>query len=138
MPLDPAPRDCALEFIRGSHLGPLYSTAAFGGEDDTAPLHPKTTLPRLPDIEAERGAWDVVGWATEPGDLLVFHPAMLHGGGATRAAGRRRSLSVRLAGDDVGRAELTDLAPQYESFLDRYWALPPGTPVAAAGCMQVR
>jgi ectoine hydroxylase-related dioxygenase (phytanoyl-CoA dioxygenase family) len=138
MALDPVPKDCALEFVRGSHRGILYSTAKFGGDDDTAPLYPETALPRLPDIESERERWDIISWATEPGDLVIFHPAMLHGGGATRPGGRRRSLSLRLAGDDVVRAEHTDAAPQYDSFLDRYWALPPGAPIVSARPMQVR
>jgi hypothetical protein len=138
MPLDPVPLDCALEVVRGSHLGPLYSTAAFGGDDDTAPLYPQTLLPRLPDIEAERDKWDIVSWASQPGDVLIFHPAALHGGGATAPNGRRRSLSVRFSGDDVVRSEVTDVPPPYESFLDRYWALPAGAPVSAAGPTRVR
>jgi hypothetical protein len=138
MSLDPVPQDCALEFVRGSHLGPLYSTAAFGTEEDTEPLFSNTALPRLPDIERERDRWDIVSWAVEPGDLLIFHPSTLHGGGATTAAGRRRSLSMRLSGDDVVRVAETDAPPQFESFLDRYWALPIGAPLAAAGSLQVR
>jgi hypothetical protein len=138
IPLDPVPKDCALEIVRGSHRGALYCTAKFGEADDTAPLYPDTSLPPLPDIEAERGGWDIVSWASEPGDLLIFHPMALHGGGATRPRGRRRSLSLRLSGDDVVRTAHTDAAPAYESFLDRYWALPIGAPVSAAGPMRVR
>lgn len=96
---DPVPKADALEFVRGSHRGQLYNGSSFALGDDTAPLHPDSTLPRLPDIEADRGAFDIVSWAVEPGDLIVFHPKMLHGGGATHADGRRRTLTLRFFGD---------------------------------------
>jgi ectoine hydroxylase-related dioxygenase (phytanoyl-CoA dioxygenase family) len=52
---------------------------------------------RLPNIEAERARWDIVSWAVEPGDVLVFHPGMLHGGAPTSPGSRRRTLSLSLA-----------------------------------------
>lgn len=27
-----------------------------------------------------RAAFDILAWAVDPGDVVVFHPAMLHGG----------------------------------------------------------
>jgi len=89
----------SLEFVRGSHRGQLYNGSRFELGDDTAPLHPKASLPRLPDIEADRGAWDLVSWAVEPGDLIVFHPATLHGGAPTHPGQRRRTLTLRFFGD---------------------------------------
>lgn len=79
------PQRNALEIIRGSHRGPRYDGTTFTDPDDpTQPLHDNGTLPRLPDIEAERklnpGAYDVLSWATEPGDVILLHPASLHGG----------------------------------------------------------
>ena len=91
----------ALEFVRGSHLGTLYDGSRFDPADDTAPLYGGDQLPRLPDIEAERARWPIVSWATEPGDLLVFHPAILHGGAATTASQDRRTLSLRFFGEDA-------------------------------------
>jgi len=91
----------SLEFVPGSHRGPLYNGSRFELGDDTAPLHPKASLPRLPDIEADRGAWDLVSWAVAPGDVILFHPAMLHGGGPTHAGQRRRTLTLRFFGDDA-------------------------------------
>ena len=89
----------SLEFVRGSHRGQLYNGSRFELGDDTAPLHPKASLPRLPDIEADRSAWDLVSWAVEPGDLIVFHPATLHGGAPTHPGQRRRTLTLRFFGD---------------------------------------
>lgn len=58
-------------------------------------------LPRLPDIEADRSAWDIVSWAVRPGDVIVFHLQVLHGGGATHDGRRRRTLSLRYFGRDA-------------------------------------
>jgi ectoine hydroxylase-related dioxygenase (phytanoyl-CoA dioxygenase family) len=91
----------SLEFVKGSHRGRLYNGSRFELGDDTAPTHPNSSLPRLPDIEAERAAWDIVSWAVEPGDLIVFHPKTLHGGAATRPGAIRRTLTLRFFGEDA-------------------------------------
>ncbi len=62
-------------------------------------------LPRLPDIEADRAAFDIVSWAIDPGDVVVSHPTMLHGGGPTRPGQRRSTLSLRFFGRDAVYAE---------------------------------
>ena len=98
---DPVAKADSLEFVRGSHKGRLYNGSRFELGDDTAPLHPKASLPRLPDIEADRTAWDLVSWAVEPGDLIVFHPATLHGGAPTHPGQRRRTLTLRYFGDQA-------------------------------------
>jgi ectoine hydroxylase-related dioxygenase (phytanoyl-CoA dioxygenase family) len=110
---DPVPRESALEFVRGSQRGPMYDGSRFDPADDTAPLYGDGTLPRLPNIEAEREKWDIVGFGVEPGDVVAFHPAILHGGAATRAGQRRRTLSLRFFGSDAVYARrpfLTDQA----------------------------
>jgi hypothetical protein len=91
----------SLEFVRGSHRGQLYNGSRFELGDDTAPINPKSTLPRLPDIEAGRADWDIVSFATKPGDVVVFHPAMLHGGAPTHPGQRRRTLTLRFFGADA-------------------------------------
>ena len=91
----------SLECVRGSHLGRLYNGSRFELGDDTAPINPGSSPPRLPDIEADRPAWDIVSDAVEPGDVVVFHPAMLHGGAATRLGQRRRTLTLRFFGTDA-------------------------------------
>lgn len=98
--LDPVPLPQALEFVRGSHRGRLFNGAAFTGADDTAPLYNAAEMPRLPDVEANREQFDIVSWPIEPGDVLIFHPSTLHGGGHTEAGGHRRTISLRFFGDD--------------------------------------
>jgi ectoine hydroxylase-related dioxygenase (phytanoyl-CoA dioxygenase family) len=96
---DPVPAADSLEFVRGSHRNTLYNTSAFNPDDETIPIY--EGLPRLPDIQADRPRWDIVSWPVTPGDLIVFHPAMLHGGAATHPGGRRRTLSLRFFGPDA-------------------------------------
>jgi ectoine hydroxylase-related dioxygenase (phytanoyl-CoA dioxygenase family) len=118
MSFDPVPSSQALEFVRGSHRGPLFDGSRFDPEDDTAPIYGDGVFPRLPDIEADRSRWPICSWGTEPGDVLVFHPAVLHGGGATTATGRRRTLSLRFFGHDAVVAWRPGMVP-VESRADR-------------------
>lgn len=99
--LDPLAEDESLEFVRGSHRGPMFNTSAFDANDDTKPLLEDLDLPRLPDVEASRDEYDLVSWAIEPGDMVVFHANVLHGGAPTRPGRRRRTVSLRYFGDDA-------------------------------------
>jgi hypothetical protein len=58
-------------------------------------------LPRLPDIQADRDAFDILSWDVEPGDVIVFHLGALHGGAGTAPGIRRRTVSLRFLGPDV-------------------------------------
>ena len=98
---DPVSKPDSLEFVRGSHRGPLYNGSRFELGDDTAPLRPQSDMPRLPDIEAQRAKWDIISFAVKPGDLVLFHPAMLHGGAPTHTGVRRRTLTLRFFGRDA-------------------------------------
>ncbi|WP_194791526.1 phytanoyl-CoA dioxygenase family protein [Pseudomonas sp. UFMG81] len=104
---DAVPQRNALEIIRGSHRGPRYDGTTFTDPDDpTQPLHGKGALPRLPDIEAERRvnpqAYDILSWATEPGDVVLLHPGSLHGGAPVDADfPSRRTFVFRFFGDDA-------------------------------------
>lgn len=95
--LDPIPRDAALEFVRGSHKWDqlLMPKSFFENEtdDNTAAAerfytayHGKMGLRAdgdvfrpVPDIEADRGAYDILAWDMEPGDCIVFHARAVHG-----------------------------------------------------------
>jgi ectoine hydroxylase-related dioxygenase (phytanoyl-CoA dioxygenase family) len=100
----------ALEFVRGSHHGTLFDGSAFDPDDDTVPIYDHG-LPRLPDIESNRDAWDIVSYAVEPGDVVVFHPSTLHGGAPTETGIRRRTLSLRFFGSDAVYAQRPTQAP---------------------------
>ncbi len=91
MSFDPVDAEHALELVRGSHLGPVYSS-----------IYGKFRSQPIPDIERRRAEFDVVGFACEPGDVVLFHFGTLHGGGATGTLGRR-SLALRFVGPDCRR-----------------------------------
>lgn len=99
---DAVPENVALEFVRGSHRGPLYDGSRFDPEDPTLPLYGTGDLPRLPDIEKQRADYDILSFDIEPGDVVVFHPAMLHGGAPTTdECPERRTLTLRFFGEDA-------------------------------------
>jgi hypothetical protein len=84
-----------LEFVAGSHRGPTYDHFVDGiGSDRIRQI----AGPKLPDIQSEREKWPIVSHANQPGDVLLFHPRTLHGGGEMRG-GSRRSLNLRIFGE---------------------------------------
>ncbi|WP_043458235.1 phytanoyl-CoA dioxygenase family protein [Azohydromonas australica] len=97
--LDPVVRERSLEFVRGSHRGPLYNPTAFDPDDPKAVMYGEGTWPALPDVDAERLVWPIESWPIVPGDVVIFHPAVLHGGAPTCGGARRRTISLRFFGD---------------------------------------
>ena len=133
---DAVPRANALEFVRASHRGVLHNTSRFDPEDPTRPIFPSAELPDLPDIQARREAFDIVGFATEPGDIVAFHTSMLHGGGAVDTdTPERRTLTLRFFGEDiVSAARPGPAGPFYEDIR----GLAPGQPFRHPRFLQVR
>ncbi len=113
------PCSACLEFVRGSHRGVLYNGASYLDlEDDTHPLYPDSDMPRLPDIQMDRDAWDILSWDVRRGDLIFFHLGTLHGGGGTTPDIVRRSLTLRFFGADAVWTEPLP-APDPEAFAAR-------------------
>jgi ectoine hydroxylase-related dioxygenase (phytanoyl-CoA dioxygenase family) len=102
MPVDPVSRPATLEFVAGSHLGPWLMPRTF--MDSQARWFPEGSLRDLPDIEADRDAFPIVGWQLEPGDGVFFHMLTLHAAGGVEPGRRRRAFSLRFLGDDVVHA----------------------------------
>jgi ectoine hydroxylase-related dioxygenase (phytanoyl-CoA dioxygenase family) len=100
IPLDPVSRETTLEFLAGSHHGPWLMPRSFAGRE--AKWFPEGALADLPDIEADRAAFPILGWALEPGDAVAFHMLTLHA--ASGSPTRRRVFSARFIGDDVVHA----------------------------------
>jgi ectoine hydroxylase-related dioxygenase (phytanoyl-CoA dioxygenase family) len=96
------PETGALRFVAGSHRGPLsepYAPAAqrAGVEADRAYF----TGGRLPDIDSAPERFPVISFATEPGDVIAFHPRIVHGAYGNATDRPRRTFSIRFLGDDV-------------------------------------
>lgn len=99
--LDALPAEECLEFLAGSHRETMYDGFSPAKPEDPSVGYYGEGLPVLPDIEADRSAYPIVSWDVEPGDIIVSSPSIIHGGGPTGEAGRRRALAVRLFGEDV-------------------------------------
>lgn len=99
IPLDDIPRDRTLEFVAGSHeWGKFYRPQRFDG----TPLNDDDGLEELPDIDRNRGDYDILGWALGPGYALAFDYRTVHGAPANSSVSeQRRAFSLRLVGDDA-------------------------------------
>jgi len=102
IPVDPVSRASTLEFVGGSHLGPWLMPRAFMSNE--AKWFPEGSLADLPDIEAQRSNYRILGWALEPGDVVAFQMLTLHAAAGVEAGRRRRVFSLRLVGDDIRHA----------------------------------
>lgn len=128
---DPAPREIAMEFLRGSHLWNITYRPPVGMDPAVDPegaakleadfaagkiligreAHEKWTyfdsfldpsLPPLPDINAHRDSFDIIGWDYEPGDVILFHGHIVHSAlGGVEIDHPRRSHASLWAGPDV-------------------------------------
>jgi ectoine hydroxylase-related dioxygenase (phytanoyl-CoA dioxygenase family) len=126
MPVDPVSREATLEFVAGSHRGPWLMPRTF--MDDEARWFPEGSLQELPDIEADRDAFPIVGWDMQPGDGVFFHMLTLHAAGGVEPGRRRRAFSVRFLGDDVVHAPRAwRTSPEFPGLAD---SLPAGEPMA--------
>lgn len=98
--LEPVAEQWSLSFVSGSHLGPLYNPTTFKAETPEQAMFDDPSWPPLPVLD-DKISPAPLRWAQVPGDIIVFHPAILHGGGATGGGVTRRSLSLRVFGDDA-------------------------------------
>lgn len=98
VPLDPVPREIAVEFVAGSHAwGKDFRPERFDGTN----LYAGDDSERVPDVEGSRDRLRVLGWAMQPGDAVAFNFRTLHGAPANTTASRRRAVSFRWVGDDA-------------------------------------
>lgn len=121
--LDPVARDIAVEYVAGSHRwGRQFRPDRFDG----SALTEGDTRETIPDIEADRTAFDIRGWAVEPGDAIAFDYSTVHGAPAnTDLSRRRRAFSLRLVGEDAVYAEKGTHSPPFPDI-----GLTPGAPLA--------
>ena len=140
------PQANSLEIVRGSHHGIRYDGSSYNDPSDpTKPMWNIPELPRLPDIEAERqtdpSAWDVMAWATEPGDVIICHSGALHGGAPVDDdCPSRHTLVLRFFGDDATYRALPSVKPNYfhDVRKDNDTRLKDGDPYRAPEFLQLR
>jgi ectoine hydroxylase-related dioxygenase (phytanoyl-CoA dioxygenase family) len=96
-------------------------------QSNQARWFPEGSLADLPDIEADRSAFPIIGWALEPGDLVAFHMLTLHASAGVDADRRRRVFSARFLGDDMRHAPRRwKTSPEFPGLADE---LPAGAPL---------
>ena len=110
LPLDPTPRELAIEVVRGSHrwnvtyqvnIVPEAGGAAKTGGYSYGGIVQDPHLPPVPAVNRYRDSFDILGWAVDPGDVVVFHGHILHGaGGLAHHPRTRRALAVMYAGPE--------------------------------------
>ncbi len=91
--VDPVPAAGCLEVVAGTHRGPWLMPRTFMlGE---ARWFPEGSLAEIPDIEADRDAFDIRSYDLRPGDAIFFDFLSVHGAPGFPFEGRRRVLSLR-------------------------------------------
>jgi ectoine hydroxylase-related dioxygenase (phytanoyl-CoA dioxygenase family) len=167
---DTVPRDRSIEVIRGSHRWNVTYHPWVGRDPESDPegaaranalyeneqavigvdahehwsyeqAFADPSLPPLPDIEAHRDSFDILGWDYEPGDILLFHGHIVHSArGDVVADSSRRALATMWAGEDIHYLHrrgqvipdpraLYDFEPKNGDTLDRF---PGAFPIAWA------
>jgi ectoine hydroxylase-related dioxygenase (phytanoyl-CoA dioxygenase family) len=125
IPVDPVRRYSTLEIVAGSHLGPWLMPRTF--MDRRAKWFPEGALAELPDIDAARDRYNILGWELEPGDVVCFHMLALHAAAGVDGDHRRRVFSVRFLGDDMTHAPRDwTTSPPFPGLADE---LPAGAPM---------
>ena len=126
IPVDPVTRASTLEFVAGSHRGPWLMPRSF--MDNQAKWFPEGSLADLPDIEAARENYPIIGWEVNPGDIVCFHMLTLHSAGGVETHRRRRVFSVRFLGEDITHAPRRWItSPNFPGLTEE---LPAGAPMA--------
>ncbi len=102
VPLDEIPRQGSMEFWAGSHRGPWRMPRTF--LDEEAKWFPEGSLVEMPDIDADRGAYDIRQWQLSPGDALFFNFLTVHSAPGFPFEQQRRVMSFRYLSSDARHA----------------------------------
>ena len=129
LPIDPVSQWVSLQCVRGSHSwGRMFAPVRFSdgggyGRPDVGAYE------AMPDIDAEPQAHEILTWALEPGDCIVFHGMTIHGAPGNHCeVTRRRAVSTTWVGDDTTYIERPgEMEPQFEGH-----GLRPGDPMESA------
>lgn len=90
--------ESSLEFVRGSHNWDVYyAPESFAEGNDWMDDFKGEPVP---DIQASREDFDIIGFDVEPGDALIFSAWCLHGAPGNAGPNRRAAFSTRWLGDD--------------------------------------
>jgi ectoine hydroxylase-related dioxygenase (phytanoyl-CoA dioxygenase family) len=117
IPVDPIPEAGCLELLAGTHLGPWLMPRTFLKRE--AKWFPEGSLAEIPDVEADREAFDIRRYGMEPGDAIFFDFLTVHGAPGFPFGGRRRVLSLRYLSEAARHAPRQwDTSPPFEGLAD--------------------
>lgn len=109
MPIDPVSEETTIQFVRGSHKwGKWFHPRKFATEKNYSVERDNSggkVFEDAPDVDSDRHKYEILQWAVEPGDCVVFHMKTLHGAPSNKSSRPRRVLSTRWLGDDTVLAE---------------------------------
>lgn len=99
MPVDHVPRETGIEVVRGSHL--WKAERGWAGRIEVR------------DIEANRRAFDIVGYEVDAGDVVAFNYRSLHHAGASGVNfdEKRRAFAILYADDALALRHRPPLMP---------------------------
>jgi len=96
------PETGSLRFAKGTHRGPLYRPFVTPERrEDLANDERFFDGGALPDVEADPRRFQIMTFSVAPGDVIFFHPRILHAAFGSAPAWPRRTFSIRFLGDDV-------------------------------------
>lgn len=107
MPLVAVEKKSALEFVRGSHrwnrrFRQTNFGALTGDQRDQRAEYPGGASEQFPDIEGNRGNYEILSWNMAPGDCAVFNGRIIHGGSGNLSRDRDlRVFNTQWLGGDV-------------------------------------
>ena len=96
------PETGALQFLAGSHKGPLYVPYLPDWQMENLKIdrHLFAAEP-MPEVDPVRDADRIRSFSTEPGDVILFHPRTIHAAFGNHSARPRRTFTIRFLGDDI-------------------------------------
>jgi ectoine hydroxylase-related dioxygenase (phytanoyl-CoA dioxygenase family) len=101
--LDPVnPQTGSLRFAKSTHRGPLYRPFVTPDRrEDLAEDERFFDGGALPDVEGDPKRFPLLTFSVAPGDVIFFHPRVLHAALGSAPSWPRRTFSIRFLGDDV-------------------------------------
>ena len=104
-PLEPMPESDSLELIEGSHQWGKWFAPELSRYGQDLYKADGNTFERMPDIDATLDDYQLMRWAMEPGDVIVFNGSTVHGAPGNSSALKRRAISTIWMGDDTRYGE---------------------------------
>ncbi len=103
MPLDPV-EEASLRFIAGSHKWDRMVRPVSWADDSDFYEGDHDWIP-VPDPDKSPDDMQVLEWAMQPGDAVLFDYCTVHGARGNMSGRTRRALSLRWVGDDARYVE---------------------------------